>query len=102
MVGKKKVLSEGDLREMVMPGEGQMLGIVTQMLGYDRLLVKCGDGHERMCRIRGKMKRRVWIKVSDVVLVAPWDFQVDTRGDILWRYTESQSNWLRSQGRLAI
>jgi len=48
------------------------------------------------------MKRRVWIKVGDVVLVAPWDFQVDSRGDILWRYTESQSNWLRSQGRLAI
>jgi translation initiation factor 1A len=100
-VGKKKVLSEGDLREMVMPGEGQLLGIVTQMLGYDRLMVKCLDGHERVCRIRGKMKRRVWIKVNDTVLVAPWDFQVDTRGDIIWRYTESQANWLRSQGRLA-
>ena len=68
-MGKKKVLSEGQLREMVMPGEGQLLGIVTQMLGYDRLLVKCGDGHERVCRIRGKMKRRVWIKVGDVVLL---------------------------------
>ena len=81
-MGKKKVLSEGDLREMVMPGEGQMLGFVTQMLGYDRLMVKCGDGHERVCRIRGKMKRRVWIKVGDVVLVAPWDFQADSRGNI--------------------
>jgi len=99
-VGKKKVLSEGDLREMVMPGEGQMFGVVTQMLGYDRLMVKCPDGHERVCRIRGKMKRRVWIKVGDTVLVAPWDFQTDTRGDILWRYTESQANWLRSQGRV--
>jgi translation initiation factor 1A len=55
-----------------------------------------------VCRIRGKMKRRVWIKVNDTVLVAPWDFQTDSRGDILWRYTESQSNWLRSQGRLAV
>ncbi len=99
-MGKKKVLSEGDLREMVMPGEGQMFGVVTQMLGYDRLMVKCPDGHERVCRIRGKMKRRVWIKVGDTVLVAPWDFQTDTRGDILWRYTESQANWLRSQGRV--
>ncbi len=70
-------------------------------LGYDRLMVRCGDGHERVCRIRGKMKRRVWIKVGDTVLVAPWDFQADSRGDILWRYTESQANWLRSQGRLA-
>lgn len=101
-MGKKKVLSEGELREMVMPGEGQMLGIVTQMLGYDRLMVKCPDGHDRVCRIRGKMKRRVWIKVGDVVLVAPWDFQFDSRGDILWRYTESQAQWLRSKGHLAM
>ncbi len=99
-MGKKKVLSEGDLREMVMPGEGQMLGVVTQMLGCDRLMVKCGDGHERVCRIRGKMKRRVWIKVGDIVLMAPWDFQADTRGDILWRYTQNQADWLRNQGRI--
>lgn len=100
-MGKKKVLSEGDLREMVMPDEGQLLGIVTQMLGYDRLMVKCLYGQERVCRIRGKMKHRVWIKINDTVLIAPWDFQADTRGDIIWRYTESQANWLRSQGRLA-
>ena len=101
-MGKKKVLSEGQLREMVTPGEGQMFGVVLQMLGYDRLLVKCADGYERVCRIRGKMKRRVWIKVGDVVLVAPWDFQFETRGDILWRYTEAQAEILRSKGQLAM
>jgi translation initiation factor 1A len=99
-VGKKKVLSEEQLKEMVTPGPGQLLGVVQQMLGYDRLKVKCTDGHERMCRIRGKMKRRVWIKQGDVVLVAPWDFQSDIRGDILWRYTESQAVLLRKKGYL--
>lgn len=101
-MGKKKVLSEQTLREMVLPGQGQMFGVVSQMLGYDRLLVKCTDGHERICRIRGKMKRRVWIKVNDIVLVAPWDFQFESRGDVLWRYTEGQSNMLRKQGYLNI
>lgn len=101
-MGKKKVLSEGELKEMVLPGPDQVLGIVSQMLGYDRLMVKCADGHERVCRIRGKMKRRVWIKAGDVVLVDPWSFQRDTRGDILWRYTESQANWLRSNKYLNI
>ncbi len=99
-MGKKKVLTEEELKELVLPGEGQFLGIVDQMLGYDRLKVKCADGHERLCRIRGKMKRRVWIKTGDVVLVAPWDFQYDSRGDILWRYTESQAEWLRRKGYL--
>ena len=46
------------------------------------------------------MKRRVWIKVGDIVLMAPWDFQADTRGDILWRYTQNQADWLRNQGRI--
>jgi len=40
------------------------------MFGYDRILVKCSDGAGRVCRISGKMKRRVWIKNGDVVLVA--------------------------------
>ncbi|MBS7658806.1 MAG: translation initiation factor eIF-1A [Candidatus Bathyarchaeia archaeon] len=99
-MGKKKVITEEPLKEMVMPTENQLFGVVTQMLGYDRLLVKCADGHERVCRIRGKMKRRVWIKVGDVVLVAPWDFQSDTRGDVIWRYTESQAEALKRKGYL--
>lgn len=101
-MGKKKVLSEEELKEMVLPGEGQVLGIVTQMLGYDRLMVRCEDGYSRVCRIRGKMKRRVWIKVGDVVLVEPWDFQSESRGDIIWRYTESQVETLRRKRLLTM
>jgi len=81
---------------VVTPEPGQLIGVVSQMLGYDRLLVKCSDGIERICRIRGKMKRRVWIKVNDTVLVAPWDFQ-QSRGDILWRYTAAQAQALQQQ-----
>lgn len=99
-MGKKKVLTEEELKELVLPGEGQFLGVVLQMLGYDRMSVKCTDGHERLCRIRGKMKRRVWIKTGDVVLVAPWEFQSEHRGDILWRYTGSQADLLRKRGYL--
>jgi translation initiation factor 1A len=101
-MGKKKVLSEGDLREIVLPAQNQLLGYVSQMLGYDRLMVKCTDGHERTCRIRGKMKRKVWIKAGDVVLVDPWEFQRDTKGDIMWRYTGSQVEWLKSNKYLNI
>mgnify|MGYP001044478341 FL=1 len=101
-MGKKKVLSEGELREIVLPAQGQVLGIVSQMLGYDRLMVKCADGQERTCRIRGKMKRKVWIKAGDVVLVDPWEFQRDSKGDILWRYTGSQVDWLKGNKYLNI
>ncbi|MCW3978785.1 MAG: translation initiation factor eIF-1A [Candidatus Bathyarchaeota archaeon] len=101
-MGKKKVLSERNLRNMVYPSENDVLGVVQKMLGYDRVLVKCQDGHTRVARIRGKMKRRTWIREGDIVLVSPWDFQGDERGEIFWRYTASQVDQLRREGVLKI
>jgi translation initiation factor 1A len=101
-LGKKKVLSEGELSEMVYPTQNDILGVVVKLLGFDRILVRCQDGKERLCRIRGKMKRRVWIRENDVVLVSPWDFQSDKRGDVLWRYTRAQAEALRKKGYLTI
>ena len=101
-MGKKKIISEEELSEMVLPAANDVLGVAVKLLGFDRVLVKCQDGHERLCRIRGKMKRRVWIRQGDIVLVSPWDFQSDKRGDIIWRYKRSQAEWLRKKGYLTI
>jgi translation initiation factor 1A len=101
-VGKKKVLSESELSELVLPSANDVLGIAVKLLGFDRVLVRCQDGHERLCRIRGKMKRRVWIRVGDVVLVSPWDFQTESRGDVIWRYTRAQAELLRKKAYLTV
>ena len=101
-MGKKMVLSEGELSEMVLPSTNDVLGVAVKLLGFDRVLVKCQDGHERLCRIRGKMKRRVWIRQGDIVVVSPWDFQFDKRGDLIWRYTKAQAEMLRKKGYLTI
>jgi len=101
-LGKKKVLTEEELSKMVYPTANDMFGVAIKLLGYDRILVRCQDGHERLCRIRGKMKRRVWIREGDVVLVSPWDFQSDKRGDVIWRYTRAQAEQLRRRGILTI
>ena len=101
-MGKKKVLSEGELSEMVLPSANDVLGVAVKLLGFDRVMVKCQDGHERLCRIRGKMKRRVWIRVGDVVLVSPWDFESDKRGDVFWRYTRAQAEDLRRRGYITV
>lgn len=101
-MGKKKVLTEEELSEMTLPSGNDILGVAIKLLGFDRVLVKCQDGNERLCRIRGKMKRRVWIRQKDVVLVSPWDFQSDKRGDLIWRYTKAQAEWLRKKGYLTI
>ena len=101
-MGRRKVVSEIDFGKMQLPVANDVLGEAVKLLGFDRVMVKCQDGHERLCRIRGKLKRRVWIRVGDIVLVSPWDFQSDVRGDIYARYRRNETAWLRSHGYLTM
>jgi len=102
-MGKKLVKSEKDIRKnLLLPNANDILGIVTKNLGYTRMNVKCQDGNRRLCRVRGKMKKRNWVREGDVVLVSPWDFQSDEKGDIIFRYTKNQARWLRGEGFLKI
>lgn len=101
-MGRKKITNEGNLNKMILPTKNDVLGIAIKMLGADRIMVKCQDGKERLCRIRGKLKRRVWIRDGDIVLVSPWEFQADTRGDIFWRYRQNQAAWLRERNYLTL
>jgi len=99
-LGRRKIKTEDEFKNMMLPVANDILGIAVQMLGFDRILVRCQDGKKRLCRIRGKMKRRVWIRQGDIVLVSPWDFQSDKRGDIIWRYRRNQADWLIRNGYL--
>lgn len=100
-MGRQKVRSEGS-EQIVLPSKNDVLGVAIKMLGADRIMVKCQDGKERLCRIRGKLKRRVWIREGDIVLVSPWDFESDTRGDIFYRYRQNQVAVLRSKNYLTL
>ena len=102
LMGKKKIISEKDLKSMILPSTNDVVGIVQKMLGNDMVVVKCSDGRVRMCRIRGKMKKRIWIREGDAVLVSPWDFDFEKKGDIFWRYTKNQMDMLREKGYLTI
>jgi len=102
-LGKQLVKSEGDIRKrMQLPNKYDLLGIVIKNLGQARMNVKCQDGFTRMCRVRGKMKKRRWVREGDVVLVSPWEFDAEARGDIVFRYTQNQAYWLRNNGYLKI
>ena len=99
-MGKRKVLNESQLKEIRLPMEGELLGRVIKLLGSDQVLVKCTDDITRRGRIRGKLKRRIWIRDNDIVIIAPWDFKPRERGDIIWRFTLGQVDWLRNNGHL--
>ena len=80
------------------PSNGEVLGSVELMLGGDKLRVRCDDGNTRICRIPGRLRKRVWIRTGDLVLVQPWIVQTNERGDVVFRYTSTQANWLRRKG----
>jgi translation initiation factor 1A len=80
--------------------EGEMFGVIVQMLGFDRVRVRCEDGEVRVGRIPGRMKKRVWMRVGDTVLVVPWDFQSDQKCDVIWRYRDNELDWLKKKGIL--
>ena len=99
-MGKRKVLNEKALKDVVLPQEGEMFGRVIKHLGSELIQIKCADDKIRIGRIRGRLKRRVWIRDNYLVIIAPWDFKADTKGDILWRFTVGQVEWLREKGHL--
>ena len=87
---------------MMYPNKNDILGIVINNYGQTRMNIKCQDGETRICRVRGKMKKRVWVREGDVVLISPWDFQSDEKGNIIFRYTRNQASLLRNRGYLDI
>ena len=99
-MGKRKVLNEKALKDVVLPQEGEMFGRVIKHLGSELIQIKCADDKIRIGRIRGRLKRRVLIRDNDLVIIAPWDFKADTKGDILWRWTGGQGEGRREKGNL--
>ncbi|GAA5046774.1 hypothetical protein GCM10025751_16410 [Haladaptatus pallidirubidus] len=83
-----------------MPDDDEVFATVTNMLGANRVKVRCADGTERTARIPGKMQKRVWIREDDIVLVEPWDWQ-DEKADIKWRYDKQEADQLRQEGHIS-
>ncbi len=85
----------GSLRR---PRKNEVFGVVEEAMGSGHMKVRCKDGHTRVCRIPGRLRKRVWIREGDVVIVEPWQVQSDEKGDIVYRYTQTQLGWLKKAG----
>jgi translation initiation factor 1A len=83
-------------REMVFRENGQDYAIVTKILGNSRMMVKFQDSTEKQCTVRGSMRKREWVNMNDIVLVAFRDF--GDQHDIIRRYTEDEAAYLKKIG----
>jgi translation initiation factor 1A len=78
---------------------GEIFGIANQLLGAARIRVMCEDSVSRMGRITGKMKKKMWIREGDLLILRPWGFQ-EGKADILFRYSRTQATYLSRRNLL--
>ena len=97
---EKQAAYEAEIRHARLPRGNQVFGVVDQRLGGTRMNVRCLDSKMRLCRIPGRLKRRLWVREGDTVLIEPWELGGDAKGDILYKYSRAQHQWLKKKGYL--
>lgn len=70
---------------------------MTKMLGNGRLEAMCFDGVKRLCHIRGKLRKKVWINQGDIILIGLRDYQ-DAKADVILKYTSDEARNLKTYG----
>ena len=81
------------------PRKGELIGVVVQRFGGNRMEVHTTDGKKRNCRIPGRFKKFLWLRPKDIVLITPW-VDDDSKGDIIFKYNPGAVNQLRKRGIL--
>ena len=100
----------GDYRKKINPDEPkivraklprgkEVIGIIEQRLGGNKMNVGCLDGKTRNCRVPGRLRRKLWLRPDDVVIIEPWELD-DEKGDVIFKYRKNQIAWLKREGYL--
>lgn len=90
---------QGEVFRVKLPRGREVIGIIEQRLGGNKMMVACLDGKRRNCRVPGRLKRSLWLRPDDVVIVEPWELDSE-RGDVIFKYRPNQIAWLKSHGFL--
>ena len=84
----------------------QFYGQVSKILGSGRFSVSCfkKSGYEfsmeeKICLIRGKMRKRNWININDIVVVSEREFERG-KGDIIHKYSNDETNILKQMKKI--
>jgi translation initiation factor 1A len=90
-----------DLGRLPLPRRqrGEIFAVASQLMGAARIRVMGEDSMPRMGRITGKMKKKMWIREGDLLVIRPWGFQ-EGKADILFRYSRTQAQYLSRRNLL--
>jgi len=89
-----------EIRRIRLPKDRETIGVLDQRLGASRMKVRCLDGKTRICRVPGRLKRKLWVREGDILLIEPWELGGEDKGDVIFKYKSSQVSWLKHNGYL--
>ena len=97
-MGKKKLkqskAGSTERRAGKLPQGDMQFAVIREFSGGSRFVALCEDGKNRMVRIPGKLKRRMWCRVNDLILIKPWPIQGDSKSDLVYSYLPAEKKWL--------
>ncbi len=82
-----------------LPRGKEVIGILEERLGGNKMRINCLDGKSRVCRVPGRLKRKLWLRPGDTVIIEPWELD-NEKGDVLFKYPHNQIEWLKKNGYL--
>ncbi|MBU0894166.1 MAG: translation initiation factor eIF-1A [Nanoarchaeota archaeon] len=82
-----------------LPRGKEVIGIIEQRYGGNKMSVNCLDKKNRNCRVPGRLKRKLWLRPNDIVIIQPWELD-NNKGDVLFKYRPNQIEWLKNKGYL--
>ena len=91
--------NSGTKPELVFKEDGQEYAQVLRILGGLQLEVFCYDGNTRIAHIRGKMRKRNWVRLGDIILVSLRDFQ-NGYADVIHKYQYEEAKQLKTYKEL--
>ncbi len=94
----EEIVPEGFVRAR-MPRQREVIGVIIQRYGGNRMEVRTTDGKTRNCRVPGKYKRQLWLRPKDIILIKIWEFD-DSKGDIIYKYRPNEITQLKKKNLL--
>jgi len=99
---KKKKLSDlqnADQAKVRYPKGEEFIGVVEKRLGGSRMNVRSVDGKDIMARVPGRVKKFLWIREGDIVLLTPWEFD-KSKADLIYKYKPNERKAFEKKGML--
>jgi len=96
-VTKSSKPSENTFIKSRFPKRDEMFAVVIEMSGGSRMRALCADNKTRMIRIGGKLKKRMWCRENDLIIVKPWVIQSDQKADLVYRYLPTERKRILSK-----